>query len=127
MGSAQARAASTAGPVKRGTRRDVEDLITDGDTESRRLSCRRSKNAERQILNWKVAAGRVGAFDKTFARWIVGFVERNRHGWNLAWRTSMDGLIFRVGADGVIALEKVGIHALQSIAQRYAWRASRAR
>jgi hypothetical protein len=59
--------------------RHVEDLVADRHAHPRRQSRPRAKDAERQILNREVGAGRVGAFDKTSARGIVGFVERSCH------------------------------------------------
>jgi hypothetical protein len=57
--------------------RNIEYLIAYGDADARRPFLRRTKDAEWQVLNRKVATGRVGAFDKATAFWIVCFVERH--------------------------------------------------
>ena len=60
-------------------RRNIEDLIADGDADTRRLPRRRAKHAEWKILDRKIADWRIGGFDETSPRRIVGLVERNCH------------------------------------------------
>jgi hypothetical protein len=66
---------------RRSRRRDVEDLVADRDADARLRCGRRSraKHAIRQVLNGKVAIGRIGAVDKTVPRRIVGLVEGGCH------------------------------------------------
>ena len=77
FGAAQAFAAVAASPLeRRRCRRDVEDLIADRHADSRTCVRRRPKHAERQVLNRKIAVGRVCRLDKASPGGIVCLVGR---------------------------------------------------
>src|SRR5262249_60807499 len=54
---------------------DIENLIPDGDADSRFAGAVTTERHIGQILNWKIASRRIGAGNETSQRRVVGVVD----------------------------------------------------